>query len=312
MFLSVEVWADHKNTNNTILILDEGTLGLDSRSFYMNDSLSGRQMGAYRKLMLDSIRLLTTDMNIKMKPQMEADVDGILDFERQLANITVSIRNLTTLYNKWTIKSLTETVPFIDWLAYFKIILPSKVFDRISDPDFFVVVFEPEYMLNLQSLLKQTDKKVLVNYGIWRLVKSWSTRLDVRFDDIFQDFYKTMYGRVAKPSRSETCVSVANSALNMAVGALYVQEYFNKSDKIEALSMVQNLQKTYKEIIKDLDWMDDATKLLAMEKIDATLIEIGYPDYILDTPALDLYYSALFINDSDSYFNLIKNSTVGN
>lgn len=69
------------------------------------------------------------------------------------------------------------------------------------------------------------------------------------------------------PPQSELCIIQTVTELNMAVGALYAEEYFNKSDKSEALSMAQNLQQSYKDILSDLDWMDDTTKRRALKKV---------------------------------------------
>lgn len=82
-----------------------------------------------------------------------------------------------------------------------------------------------------------------------------------------QDFAKSMYGREEKPPRWKRCVSVATDSMDMAAGALYVSEYFKKSDKTEALAMVKNIQDAFRIIVDDLDWMDNATKQTASEKV---------------------------------------------
>lgn len=73
-------------------------------------------MDAYKKLILDTIHLLTTDSNTAITPQMEIDVDTIVVFERELAKITVpqeNRRNASLQYNKWPIKNITDVAPFV-------------------------------------------------------------------------------------------------------------------------------------------------------------------------------------------------------
>lgn len=58
----------------------------------------------------------------------------------------------------------------------------------------------------------------------------------------------------------------------MAVGALYAKEHFSKDDKNEALSMINNLQTSFKEMVRSLDWMDDVTKTSAVDKVCTLLL----------------------------------------
>lgn len=78
-------------------------------------------------------------------------------------------------------------------------------------------------------------------------------------------------GREQKPVRWKICVPKAIDALDLAAGALYVQEHFKDEDKIEAAAMVNNLKESFKELVHELDWMDANTKKIAMEKVDYQL-----------------------------------------
>ena len=51
-----------------------------------------------------------------------------------------------------------------------------------------------------------------------------------------------MMGRQQKPVRWKACVPAVVNAFDMAVGALYVERYFQHEDKREALNMIHHLQ----------------------------------------------------------------------
>lgn len=76
-----------------------------------------------------------------------------------------------------------------------------------------------------------------------------------------------MMGRQQKPVRWKMCVPAAVSSFDMAAGALYVKEYFKQEDKNEALSMITYIQEAFRELVNDLDWMDNQTKVVAIEKV---------------------------------------------
>lgn len=72
-------------------------------------------MDAYKKYILDTIKILAEDLN-KTNVVYEKEVDEMLDFERQLANITIreeDRRNYTALYNPRTINQLHKLLPFV-------------------------------------------------------------------------------------------------------------------------------------------------------------------------------------------------------
>src|SRR5699024_4532987 len=76
----------------------------------------------------------------------------------------------------------------------------------------------------------------------------------------------------------------------------YVERYFPPEAKEYMVGLVRNLQETYKERIKKLDWMSDSTKTVAIEKLESFQLKIGYPDEWED-------YSSINIDST----NLIQN-----
>jgi predicted metalloendopeptidase len=54
----------------------------------------------------------------------------------------------------------------------------------------------------------------------------------------------------------------------LSTGALYVREYFDKTDKKEALIMIDNLRAAFIELVEQLEWMDEKTKIVAIEKVN--------------------------------------------
>jgi len=54
--------------------------------------------------------------------------------------------------------------------------------------------------------------------------------------------------------------------------------------------MIENIRGEFKQILKELDWMDEASKRAAEEKADYIDTKIGYPDYTFnDTYLNDIY-----------------------
>uniref|UniRef100_A0A914RKS8 Peptidase M13 C-terminal domain-containing protein n=1 Tax=Parascaris equorum TaxID=6256 RepID=A0A914RKS8_PAREQ len=54
--------------------------------------------------------------------------------------------------------------------------------------------------------------------------------------------------------------------------------------------MIANLREAFKELVADNDWMDSATKKVAIEKAEGMINHIGYPDFIKNDTDLDKHY----------------------
>jgi putative endopeptidase len=72
--------------------------------------------------------------------------------------------------------------------------------------------------------------------------------------------------------------ALVDNSLGDLLGQLYVQKYFNEAAKQRMLALVRNLQQTFGERIERLDWMSDSTKQKALEKLNAIVNKIAFPD----------------------------------
>lgn len=54
--------------------------------------------------------------------------------------------------------------------------------------------------------------------------------------------------------------------------------------------MTREIQQSFKELLNQTSWIDDETKELATEKVNAMLLRIGYPDFILQPELLNERY----------------------
>ena len=81
--------------------------------------------------------------------------------------------------------------------------------------------------------------------------------------------------------------------LNVAVGSMYVREYFSVKKKEEALKQVEYIRKTFEYLVPHVSWMDQETKTKAIEKLRAMGQFIAYPDELRNRSIMDHYYKDL-------------------
>ena len=73
--------------------------------------------------------------------------------------------------------------------------------------------------------------RTLTNYLLWRFVRHRLNNLDQRFQALKQDLYSVLYGRKQQPERWKYCVSYVNGNMGMAVGSLFVKNFFSEDSK---------------------------------------------------------------------------------
>lgn len=59
---------------------------------------------------------------------------------------------------------------------------------------------------------------------------------------------------------------------------------------MQTLAMTRQIQRSFRELLNQTSWIDDETKELATEKVNAMLLRIGYPDFILQAELLNERY----------------------
>lgn len=72
------------------------------------------------------------------------------------------------------------------------------------------------------------------------------------------------------------------------LGQLFVEKAFSAEAKAKALAMTQNIKAALRERLQGLEWMQPATKVAALKKLDAMALQIGYPDKWKDVASVNM------------------------
>ena len=148
-------------------------------------------------------------------------------------------------------------------------------------------VAQPEFFKAVDHELTATPLDDWKIYLRWHLIHEAGDSLSKKFvDEDFNFFGKTLTGAQEIQARWKRCVRATDGVLGEALGQIYVKDYFPPEAKAAALQMVKNLMAALREDITTLDWMGDATRKKALEKLDAIQLKIGYPDKWRDYSAI--------------------------
>ena len=159
-----------------------------------------------------------------------------------------------------------------------------------------VIVAQPSYFAAIDAYVAAVDPAKLRHYLQAGVLRDACGTLGDDFYAASFDFFSRQMAGVQEPKpRWKRAMAVPNGILGEAVGKMYVERYFPEESKARMLAIVKNIQASLGEHIAALDWMSDATKAKAQEKLAAFTVKIGYPDKWKD-------YSTLSIDKNASYY----------
>ena len=283
-FFGGGVEADLMDSKVQVLYVGQGGLGMGDRDYYVDPANAELRKG-YEAMLVKFFTLAGLD-------NAEQRAFNAAALEDKLAAVSwtsVENRDLQRIYNPMSSKQLYKAFPGFDFETFFAALgIPEQ--DKI-------IVQQPSYFKAFGQIFANTPIDVIKDYLAASLINSAASSLSDDFYEANFDFYsRQMSGVTEQKPRWKRAMSVPNSILGEAVGQMYVAKFFPESSKQKMLDLVKNLQISLGQHIDSLDWMSDATKARAREKLAAFTVKIGYPDKWKD-------YSTLNVDPSLSYLD---------
>lgn len=283
--------ADEMNSSMNILKSYQGGFALGEKDYYVDEDEHTLSIRAqYEEHIAKMFELFGFD-NAADKAAT------VLRMETRLAvaaKSNVELRDPQANYNKMSIADLKTLVPEIDWNDFFAGLGVET--DSIS-------VGQVAHLQECGKMLADETLDDLKTLFTWQIMDGAADYLtsDI-YDEHFRFYGKILSGKEEAQPLWKRAESVVNGTLGMAVGEMYVKQYFPAENKERMLTLVKNLQIALGERIDMQEWMSDETKAKAHEKLEAFHVKIGYPDKWRD-------YSELIINKEESFFaNILRAS----
>jgi putative endopeptidase len=132
-------------------------------------------------------------------------------------------------------------------------------------------------------MLDQRSLAEWKTYLRWNLMNLSSENLPRAFREARFDFFDhRMLGRKVERPRWKVCADAVDRDLGEVIGRVYVARAFPPSSKEKMLRLVHAIEHAFDEEVGSLEWMSDATKVQARQKLNAIMDKIGYPDHWRD------------------------------
>ncbi|XP_069649040.1 neprilysin isoform X3 [Haliaeetus albicilla] len=310
------VGTDDKNSTAHIIHIDQPGLGLPSRDYYECTGAYKEACSAYVDFMISVAKLILQERNISFnESEISEQMKRVMDLEKEIANATTKSEDRNDpllLYNKMTLAQLQNNFSLeidhkvFNWSKFINDIM-STVQIKVENTEH-VIVYDPEYLIRLKSILNKYTRRDLQNYMIWRFVMDLVNSLSRNYKDTRNAFRKALYGTTSETAVWRRCANYVNGNMENAVGRLYVQEAFAGDSKHVVEEMIADIRDVFIKTLDELTWMDAETKKKAEQKAAAIRERIGYPDEIvIDDNKLNSEYQELNYKEEEYFENIIEN-----
>lgn len=288
-FIGLYVGADDRQSSINRINFGQAGLSLPEKEYYTKtDEATKKIRNAFVAYVTKLFTLTGVDST-----SAKTKADAILAFETALSKSHKSpadLRDPVANYNKFAVADLTKQMPSLNW----RNLLNTMGLSRIDT----ILVGQPGYYQTLDKILPTTPIAVLKDRLKFDVLNNNANMLSREFERASFEFNnKTLYGQPQQPERWKRIANRVDRSLGEALGQLWVKKYFPAEAKERMLTLVNNLQKVYRERIEKLDWMAPETKKVALVKLDRFVKKIGYPDKWKD-------YSDVEIKRDDYFGNV--------
>jgi len=284
---------DPGNPDRYLVNLFHGGLGLPDEAYYREE-----KHAEIRDAYLTHIAQMLQFAGWSAE-QADADARTIFEFEKSLAEVhwnIVDSRDAEKVYNLKTFQQLQELTPTFDWSTW---LTAGELKNHILDE---VVVMMPSFFEGLATRYNDDNLPAIKLWMSWTVIRSMAPYLSHDFVKERFSFYGTkLSGTPELRARWKRAVGLVEGCLGEVIGQVYVEKYFPAEAKAQMDELVDYLIEAYRQSITELDWMTDATKVRALEKLDKFTPKIGYPNKWRD-------YSSLVIKRDDIVGNVRRAS----
>lgn len=201
----------------------------------------------------------------------------VADIDRELHGgllTPVEATNPANTYQPVTFAALQADIPELDLTALLAG-LGMKPPERI-------IKSEPRYLAVLGKVLRERPIEQIRDYLKVKLINRFKPYLGSRFEAVIADQQKILVGVDKLPPREERVQNELKMFLGHPVSRLYVERFFDDETRAKSADMVGRVKDAFLARIETRDWLTDATRAAAKEKLEKLTFEVGYPQTWID------------------------------
>jgi endothelin-converting enzyme/putative endopeptidase len=284
--IGIAITADQDDPTKYAVRAGQARLGLPSRDYYL---LKGEKYDSIRSAYRNYIVQIGKLAGLA---DPEGRADRIIALETRLAQdqwTPERRRDPVATHNVMTMAQLQKLAPQFNWAET----LRSMGLGSARTVD----VAETTAVAAAGKRIADVPLSTWKDYLTFRFISDHAMFLPKAFDDARFGFYgHTLNDVPEQRARWKRGMELLDGSLGEAVGQLYVAKHWPDATARQAQELVDDVRAAYRDKIEHADWMDEATRKAALEKLGTFDPRIGHPVKWID-------YSDLKISRTDPLAN---------
>ena len=257
--LSVEHGTHGEKSYGAFLL--QGGLALGDRDLYLSaEPAAVERRGRYRTSIADLFRSAGLE-------GAERRADAVLAFETALARTHATSKESALDANAdhiWSRADFAREAPGMDWNVF----LEAAGLGDLST----IVAWQPSALEGVAALIGSQPLDAWKDYLRFHAIDDSAAVLPRAIAEASAQLHGD------RRTRDERALAATQSALGGAVGRLYAERYFSAAQKERVLGVIANVAAAFREHAARAAWLSPASRRIALAKLDALYVGIGYPE----------------------------------
>lgn len=285
---SVGCEKDRFGGQRDVLCIGQGGFELPERDYYLSvDEQFKGIRSSYTEHICRMFKLLgMTTSNAAESAHVVLRIESAL---AEASNAPVEMRNPLDNSHYVTYKELQSIAPHFGWRDYFAEI-------GIKSPEI-IDVCQIKYLRAFDELLGKIPIDEWKTYFRWQLLHQYANYLSANVvSEDFDFFGKTLFGIKREKSQQDRAIDAINAFAGDALGQLYARQYCTPALRRKAWELVNSVKIAFRDRLEKVDWMDETTRLAALEKLSKMGVKVAYPDCWKDYTTMESDRKSFFFN----------------
>jgi putative endopeptidase len=284
--LGLSVERSIHGEKNYVAFLVQGGLGLPDREYYTS---ADPHMQAIRVRYGEYVARMLALAGFDSAEQRAARVVALESAIAETHSTSEASANDHNADNLWTRAEFARRAPGMDWPAFFAAA-------GLAKQNAFIA-WQPSAVVGAASLVGSQSLDAWKDYLRFHVLNDHADVLPSAFRDQAQALRAAVTGQSQTVPRVQRALEATQLAMGNAIGRMYVERFFPAEQKVRVQAIVANVAAAFARRVGAVTWMSPASKRVALAKLKALYVGIGYPEHWPD-------YSGLAVDPTDAVGNL--------
>lgn len=266
---SLGIGPDMKDTSTYILGLSVPGTILPDTTYYQEGNEAGERLLVVYKDMSQKVLELMGFESVEAANLVEQAVEFDALFIPHMKS-SEELADYTITYNPRTAEEIKNYSQDFDFLALFKELIGQDI-DK-------AIVSEPDFFEAFHGIVNNEQIELLRAWMIVNLANSQTTMLSEEIRQAGSLYQLALSGSPKTQSAEKHAYYFAINTFSQVVGGYYGKKYFGEKARQDVREMVEAMIQVYQNRLKANTWLTPETIDLAIKKLDALDIFVGYPD----------------------------------